>query len=30
VEAKDTTAVRVEGLTGGPAHPSVGKAVSIS
>jgi hypothetical protein len=30
VEAMDTTAVLVEGLTGGPAHTSVGKAVSIS
>jgi polygalacturonase len=30
VEAKDTTGLKIEGLTGGPAHPSLGKAVSIS
>jgi hypothetical protein len=30
VEAKDTTNLKLEGLTGGPAHPSLGKAVSIS
>ena len=30
VEAKDTTNLRIEGLTGEPAHPSLGKAVSIS
>lgn len=30
VEAKDTTGLKIEGLTGGPAHPSMGKAVSIS
>ncbi len=30
VEAKDTTNLKVEGLTGEAAHPSLGKAVSIS
>jgi hypothetical protein len=30
VEARDTTALKIEGLTGAPAHPSLGKAVSIS
>jgi hypothetical protein len=33
VEAKDTTGLKIEGLVGGPAHPahpSAGKAVSIS
>jgi hypothetical protein len=30
VEAKDATGLKVQGLTGGPAHPSLGKAVSIS
>jgi len=30
VEAKDTTGLRIEGLTGSPAHSSLGKAVSIS
>ena len=30
VEAKDTTGLKVEGLTGGPAHTSLRKAVSIS
>ena len=30
VEAKDTTGLKVEGLTGGPAHESLGKAVLIS
>ena len=30
VEAKDTTALKIEGLTGGSAHKSLGKAVSIS
>jgi hypothetical protein len=30
VEAIDTTGLKIEGLTGGPAHPSLGKAVSIS
>ena len=30
VEAKDTTGLKIEGLTGGPAHASLGKAVSIS
>jgi hypothetical protein len=30
VEAKDTTGLKIEGLVGGPAHPSLGKAVSIS
>jgi polygalacturonase len=30
VEAKDTTALKIEGLTGGPAHASLGKAVFIS
>jgi hypothetical protein len=30
VEAKHTTGLKVEGLTGGPAHTSLGKAVSIS
>lgn len=29
VEARDTTGLRIEGLTGGPAHPSLGKAVAI-
>ncbi len=29
VEAKDTTGLKIEGLTGGPAHPALGKAVSI-
>ncbi len=29
VEAKDTTGLTIEGFTGGPAHPSLGKAVSI-
>ena len=30
VEAKGDTALKIEGLTGTPAHPSLGKAVSIS
>jgi len=30
VEAKDTTGLKIEGLKGGPAHASIGKAVSIS
>jgi polygalacturonase len=30
VEAKDTTGLKIEGLTGTPAHPALGKAVSIS
>ena len=30
VEAVDTTGLKIEGLTGGPARPSLGKAVSIS
>ncbi len=30
VEAKDTTNLKIEGLKGSPAHPSLGKAVSIS
>jgi len=30
VEAKDTTGLKIEGLTGAPAHASLGKAVSIS
>jgi len=30
VEAVDTTGLSIEGLTGGPAHASLGKAVSIS
>jgi hypothetical protein len=30
VEAKDTTGLKIEGLKGGPAHASLGKAVSIS
>jgi len=30
VEAKDTTGLKIVGLTGGAAHPSIGKAVSIS
>ena len=30
VEAKDTTGLKIQGLTGGPAHTSLGKAVSIS
>jgi hypothetical protein len=30
VEAKDTTALKIEGLSGGPAHTALGKAVSIS
>ncbi len=30
VEAQDTTGLKIEGLKGGPAHPSLGKAVSIS
>jgi hypothetical protein len=30
VEAKDTTGLKIEGLKGGPAHSSLGKAVSIS
>lgn len=30
VEAKDSTGLKVEGLSGGPAHASLGKAVSIS
>ena len=30
VEAVDTTSLRIEGLAGGPSHPSLGKAVSIS
>jgi len=30
VEAKDTTGLKIEGLTGGPARASIGKAVSIS
>ena len=30
VEAKDATGLKIEGLTGGPAHESLGKAVSIS
>jgi len=30
VEAKDTTGLKLEGLTGEAAHPSLGKAVSIS
>jgi len=30
VEARDTTGVKIERLTGGPAHPSLGEAVSIS
>jgi hypothetical protein len=30
VEAKDTTGLKIEGLSGAPAHPSLGKAVSIS
>ena len=30
VEARDATGLKVEGLRGGPAHPSLGKAVSIS
>jgi hypothetical protein len=30
VEAKDTTNLKIEGLTGEAAHPSLGKAVSIS
>jgi polygalacturonase len=29
VEAKDTTGLKIEGLMGGPAHASLGKAVSI-
>ena len=29
VEAVDTTGLSIDGLTGGPAHPSLGKAVSI-
>jgi hypothetical protein len=30
VEAKDATGLKIQGLTGGPAHTSLGKAVSIS
>ena len=30
VEAKDTTGLKIQGLSGGPAHTSLGKAVSIS
>jgi polygalacturonase len=30
VEAKDTTGLKIEGLSGAPAHPSLGKAISIS
>ena len=30
VEAKDTTGLKIEGRIGGPAHTSLGKAVSIS
>jgi len=30
VEAVDTTGLKVQGLAGGPAHPSLAKAVSIS
>ena len=30
VEAKDTTGLKLEGLSGGPAHAALGKAVSIS
>lgn len=30
VEAKDTTGLKIQGLKGGPAHRSAGKAVSIS
>ena len=30
VEAIDTTGLKIEDLTGGPARPSLGKAVSIS
>ena len=30
VEAKDTTALKIEGLKGGPAHAALEKAVSIS
>ena len=30
VEAVDTTGLNIQGLIGGPAHPSLGKAVSIS
>jgi hypothetical protein len=30
VEAKDTTGLKIEGLSGGPAHESLGKAVSIA
>ena len=30
VEAVDTTGLKIQGLTGGPAHPSLAKAVSIS
>ena len=30
VEAKDSPSLKIEGLKGGPAHPSLGKAVSIS
>lgn len=30
VEARDTTGLKIERLTGGPAHESFGKAVSIS
>jgi len=30
VEAVDTTGLKIEGLKGGPAHASLGKAVSIS
>lgn len=30
VEARDATGLKIQGLTGGPAHPSLGKAVSIS
>jgi polygalacturonase len=29
VEAVDTTGLQIEGLTGSPAHPALGKAVSI-
>ncbi len=30
VEAKDATGLKIEGLSGGPAHIALGKAVSIS
>jgi hypothetical protein len=30
VEAKDAAGLKIQGLTGGPARPSLGKAVSIS